>query len=283
MSRKEIAIIISSYQRPQHLRRCLLSLTVQKGVKERIEVVVADDGSTDETIEIVNDFAKTAPFPLSITTHAHQGFQLARSRNEGVLASSAPYLLFVDCDCVLPPDHVYWHLRSASPGKVIVGDCLRLDREASERIDEAFIRAQRYDGLASRQERCRVMLKSFKDRIYGFLSLSSRPRLTGNNIGIARSDFERVNGFDENYVGWGLEDRDLQRRLALAGLRFRSILYRTVTYHLWHEPVNSFSRNNLDTPNLEYFQRELLSPVSHRGLFSHDQRDFNQRLLNDAA
>ncbi|MBD3672547.1 MAG: glycosyltransferase [Planctomycetaceae bacterium] len=283
---QEIAVIVSSYQRPEHLQRCLWSLGEQQGVAGRMEVVVADDGSTDETLEVVDRCAKSAPFPLSFTTHDHEGFQLARSRNEGVLASSAPYLLFVDCDCLLPPDHVAWHLRSAKLGTVIVGDCLRLDRETSEQIDKDFILAQRYKGLASWKERSRILLKACKDWGYSFLSLSNHPRLTGNNIGIARSDFERVNGFDERFVGWGLEDSDLQRRLALAGLRFRTILHRTVTYHLWHEPVDSFSRNNLNTQNLEYFQQELSSPVCRQGLSSHIPRtvEFEQRqLLKDAA
>ena len=280
---KEIAVIVSSYQRPQHLQRCLWSLLMQQGVEGRMEVIVADDGSTDETLEIVDDIATTAPFPLSYTTHVHREFQLARTRNEGVLASTAPYLLFIDCDCILPPNHVLMHLKSARPSTTIVGDCIRLDQKTSEQIDTACICAQRYDSLASREERWRILFKSFKDRFYGFLSLSSRPRLTGNNIGIARSDFERVNGFDESFVGWGLEDSDLQRRLALTGMRFRTILHRTVAYHLWHEPDDSFSRDNLNTQNLEYYQRKLTSPVCQNGLSSHQQVDFDQRLLNDAV
>lgn len=278
---KEIAVIVSSYQRPQHLQRCLLSLLLQQSVEGRMEVIVADDGSTDETLEIVDEFAKTAPFPLSYTTHEHRDFQLARTRNEGVLASTAPYLLFIDCDCILPPKHVFLHLKSARPNTTIVGDCIRLDQTVSEQIDTACILAQRYDSLASREERWRILFKSFKDRFYGFLSLSNRPRLTGNNIGIARSDFERVNGFDESFVGWGLEDSDLQRRLALTGMRFRTILHRTVTYHLWHEPDKSFSRDNLNTQNLEHYQRKLTSPVCQHGLSSHQQNKIDQRILND--
>ncbi len=106
----EIALLVSTYQRPQHLRRALLSIALQRGVDGQMEVVVTDDGSRDETPRVVEEFARTARFPVQFTTHPHSTFQLARCRNEGVAASRAPYLLFLDGDCILPPDHVAIHL-----------------------------------------------------------------------------------------------------------------------------------------------------------------------------
>ena len=87
-----------------------------------------------------------------------------------------------------------------------------------------------------------------------------RPRLTGCNIALWRDDYERVNGFDENFVGWGLEDRDLQLRLSQLGLRFRSIVLATAACHLWHRPHPTFARNNEGTANLRYFQRRKQCP-----------------------
>jgi len=260
-----------------------MSLSLQQGMAGRMEVVVADDGSTAATLNVVKRFAGKTSFPLSLTTHQHDGFQLARTRNEGVLASTAPYLLFVDCDCLLPPDHVWHHLEAARPNTVIVGDCVRLDAESSATVDKEFIQAQKYERLVSLPERRRIFFKTLKDQIYGVLPVANRPRLTGNNIGIARQDFDRVNGFDENFVGWGLEDSDLQRRLAMAGLKFRTILGRTVTYHLWHEPADSFSRNNLKTRNLEYFQMKLTSPICEHGISRRQPDEFESCVFEEAA
>ena len=52
-----------------------------------MELIVTDDGSTDETPQIVADFAGRVPFRVAFTTHPHTTFRLARSRNEGVEAS----------------------------------------------------------------------------------------------------------------------------------------------------------------------------------------------------
>src|SRR5262245_8714249 len=105
-AKPEIALLISSYQRPGHLRRALLSIALQKDFTSAMEVVVTDDGSTDETLDVVREFAQSVNFPVHFTTHPHAAFQLARCRNEGVAASTAPYVLFLDGDCILPPDHV---------------------------------------------------------------------------------------------------------------------------------------------------------------------------------
>jgi GT2 family glycosyltransferase len=251
----DIAVLISTYQRPEHLRRSLLSLALQRDVSGRMEVVVTDDGSADTSRPVVEAFARAVACPVRFTTHAHDGFWLARCRNEGIAATKAPYLLISDGDCVFPPDHVHCHLAFRRAGQVAVGECVRFDKHVSERVTENTIRSEMYPALASPGARRRLARKKSHAFWYHLLRLRMYPRLTGSNIGVWRSDIERINGFDENFVGWGLEDRDLQLRLSRLGLRFRSILSRTVAYHLWHEPAPSFARNNLGTKNLDYYQR----------------------------
>ncbi len=94
MATPEIAICVTTYQKPWHLRRVLASIAGQQGVEGKFEVAVTDDGSTDETPEIVEEFRRRVDFPVRFTTHEHTVFHPARCRNDGARATSAPYLLF---------------------------------------------------------------------------------------------------------------------------------------------------------------------------------------------
>jgi len=67
-------------------------------VVDRLEIIVADDGSADETPQIIRDFSRTSGLAAQFVTHPHDGFHLTRCRNDAARLASAPYLLFLDGD-----------------------------------------------------------------------------------------------------------------------------------------------------------------------------------------
>jgi GT2 family glycosyltransferase len=261
-----LAVIVTTFQRPYNLERCLISIAAQRNVDGCFEVMVADDGSTDGTFDVVRSMAHRASFRLGFTTHAHDGFHVARCRNEGARVTSAPYILFIDGDCVLPPDHLQIHLAARRPNTVVGSDCARLGETDSAKITGADIRRWTCDGWAPPEEKRRLRLKAMRAKFYQVLRVPMRPRLTGNNIALWRSDFERVNGFDERFVGWGFEDTDLQSRLERAGLSIRSILSRSTPLHLWHPQDPSFARNGIGTANRRLYLSGHRPIVSGTGL-----------------
>jgi glycosyltransferase involved in cell wall biosynthesis len=230
----DISVILTTYQRPENLRRSLLSLAVQRGVEGRFELVVTDDGSTDNTADIVSDFASSVSFPVQFVTQEHDGFRAARVRNNGVRASSGRYIVFVDGDCVVPPYHVERHIRARRQGVARSGDAYRLDEATSARIDQQSIISGEFLQWVPRKERWRLSQRRLKDELYYAVRHPFTPRLVGCNVGLWRADIERINGFDESFVGWGCEDDDLGQRLRQAGVRVATILGYTTPLHLWH-------------------------------------------------
>ena len=255
MPTPQISIIVCTYQRPANLRRVLASISGQRGVDGQFEVVVADDGSKDETPEIVQQFKKSVHFPVHFATHPHGGFCPGRARNEGVAASRGEYVLLLDGDCMLPRNHIQIQLAKRRPGVVRVGDSIRLEPGPSASVSEEFAARGRLARLASIAERARIKLRAAKSTFYNLRNHPDRPRLIANNVALWKRDYERVNGFDQSYIGWGAEDDDFGFRLRRAGLQLRTILWWTTCYHLWHPRDPSAPVGRTGGDNYNYLRR----------------------------
>lgn len=250
----EVAVIITTYQRPWHLRNVLESVRLQAAVRP-LEVIVADDGSIDETAQVVAQFAAEAPFPVRWVTHPHGEFHPARCRNEGVRASNAPLLLFLDGDCVLPPGHLEAHLATWRPGWVTFAFCVRLTREQSQHVGLPEVRGGQIARWVTRQQRRTLAWQHAKAVVYGWLKHPRKPVVRGGNFFLSREDYERVNGFDERFQGWGGEDDDFSHRLREAGVRPMSVTNRTCIWHLWHPKAPSFPHRWKEGVNVPYLLR----------------------------
>jgi glycosyltransferase involved in cell wall biosynthesis len=244
MDGPSVSLIVPTFERPKSLHLVLTSIECQTRISDDdLEVIVTDDGSQDGTREVVEQFQRNSRFRVVFTTHPHDGFQLARSRNDGVRASSAPYLVFLDGDCIAPHDHIHQHLARRQPRTVMAGFCYFLDQAASAQINENVIKARAFDELPTASQRRRLTRMDQKARLYALIRHPWRPKLYGGAFGIWRQDYELINGFNEDFVGWGCEDDEFCIRLRRAGVRVRSILRWTRTYHLWHPQVSSCPQN----------------------------------------
>lgn len=280
----EIALSVVTYQRPRSLALVLESIAAQREVEGKIELVVTDDGSSDDTLAVVDAFRQRVNFPVTFVTHSRLGFQAARCRNEGASATSAPYLLFLDGDCVLPPHHVAAHLAHRRPNVVLIGDVCKLDQAASERLTEDTVRRGDFAALDCAAERRRLRKLDLKYRFYNFIRHPTKPRsLRSGDFSIWRDDFRRVNGFDENFCGWGGEDDDLGRRLRRAGIRLQSFLRWTYSYHLWHPRDISRPQIPDAAPNARYVSRKGRLIRCRNGLIKRDWNDLAWQIVGRAA
>lgn len=273
MTRTEVSLIVTTYQMPGHLRRVLASIAQQTAL-ERLEVIVTDDGSADETPDVVRQFSRSSGLDVEFVSHPHDGFHPGRCRNDGARVARGDYLLFLDGDCIIPKDHVEHYLRARRNGSVHFGYCCRLERELSERIDEAAIARGDFVRWTPGWRLRKLLTMHYKALFYQWLGHRTKPALKGGNVGIWRNDFERLNGFDENFRAWGCEDDDLSYRVRAAGLRVESILGCTRTYHLWHPPAPT-------KPHGKWSAGQNVAYLKRRGRLTCCMNGLRKRNIND--
>lgn len=234
MTETSIAVIVSTYNSPEYLRRVLEGFHAQTRYPD--ELIVADDGSTCETSRVVADFAQTAPFAVRHVWHEDLGFRLAEIRNRAVVAASADYLVFTDGDCIPHPCFIEDHLRALKIGCFVTGKRMLVGQKLSEHFC--------WRGTVSALAHC------LKGELSGghhlvrlpwlVLSRQGVKGLRGCNIAVFRADLYAVNGFNERITGWGREDSELVARLYAYGLTRREAPFAALVFHLWH-PENSRS------------------------------------------
>ncbi|MFN7085998.1 MAG: glycosyltransferase family 2 protein [Burkholderiales bacterium] len=238
-----IAVIVATYNRPDALALLLEGYLHQDDTD--FEVIIADDGSTDEVRQVVTAHAGRAPFPVTHLWHEDRGFRAAVARNRGLAATRADYVIYTDADCVPPRDFVSRHRRLAEPGHFLSGNRILL----SEAFTAAALgqRLPLYDWSLPRW--FLAWLKRDINRWLPLLRLPDgafRKRAPGRwkgvktcNVSAWRKDLIAVNGFDESYAGrWGLEDSDLVIRLLHAGIRHKSARFAAPVFHLWHREAD---------------------------------------------
>ena len=259
-----ISVILSTYNRPDALRVVLRAYDAVEEVD--FEVVVADDGSTSETADVIREVGKAVRYPLRHARHDDSGFRLAAARNLGVRAAVGEVLLFTDGDCVPFPDSLVAHKYSCRPGWASAGARLLLGAENTSdvlAVGECLPERFRRDRQSIRRRLRRARLKN---RMYRLTRLKVRPKLTTANAAVHRDDFERVNGFDERFEGWGYEDEDLARRLRRIGVRTADSTVESVMLHLFHPVHTSHRPNARGSGNYRYYRRNVFLTRAVRGL-----------------
>jgi len=236
-----ISIIVSTYDRPDALDACLRALAHQSD--QSFEIVIADDGSGPPTTQVIDKWALRLPVSIQRVWHEHSGFRGAEIRNRGIRRSSGRYCIFLDGDCLAPPDFVAAHRRLAAPGRFVAGNRILLSAKLTKAVLAEGLEVETWDFATLVRQRVRGGV----NRLLPAMRLPLGPirKLRRNdwlgaktcNLAVARHDLDRVDGFDASYVGWGLEDSDLVLRLLHAGVRRFDGRFATGVLHLWHPEV----------------------------------------------
>jgi len=232
-------LIISTYNTSDKLRRCLQSVLKQQVMPS--EIIIADDGSGDDTKKVIDEIATVSVIPIIRVWQPDEGFRLARIRNKAFLKASGEYIISIDGDILLNKNFIHDHLRFACYGHFIAGERAFLNIIATQKyLDEQ-------NGFPSfftkyLQKRIHALRCFLIAKIYCFVRHSIQPYLyvIGCNMSFWKSDLLKINGYNEAFCGWGSEDVDVAVRLFNSGVKQRFLQFYAIAFHLYH-PENDRS------------------------------------------
>lgn len=234
-----ISVIITTYNWPAALAACLQSLLAQQD--SQFEIIIADDGSTQTTRELIASLAVGTKIHIQHVWHEDKGFRAGTIRNKAVTECKGDYIVFVDGDCVVFPNYISRHRVLAEAGFFVPGNRLLLSEHFTQQVLQenialhsqtwAYFFKLRLNGKINR------LLPLLHIRINQFRYW--HPKRWQNamacNLAFWKEDLIKVNGFDEIFEGWGFEDSDLVIRLIHLGIKRKEGRFALPVLHLWHK------------------------------------------------
>lgn len=232
-----VGVIISTYNNPRWLEKTLWSYERQTVAPS--EIIVADDGSREETRLLIDSFRAT--LPIKHVWHEDDGFRKTKILNDALRVATADYLIFTDQDCVARPDFIETHIRHARRGYILSGGYFKLPMSISEQITREDItdgRAFTLPWLKEQGLKCSIKCLKLVNRpwVAALMNFITPTKATWNGMNSSgwRSDILAVAGFDER-MQYGGEDREMGERLFNMGIRSKQIRYSAIVLHLDHK------------------------------------------------
>lgn len=243
----KFSIIVTTYNWPDALRSVLTALIHQK-TSHLFEIIVADDGSTPETAELIREFQACAPCPLSHIWQMDEGFRVATIRNKAISAARGSYIIFLDGDCIPRENFIERHAILAEANTFVSGNRVLLSQAFTLKTLSKRLPLHQWGLLrwvlawtCGRCNRWIPFLSLPLSRLWGLRSAHRWQGIKGCNLAVWKTDLQRVNGWEEAFIGWGYEDSDLAIRLLRAGIQRKEGRFQIPVMHLWH-PENDRSR-----------------------------------------
>lgn len=246
----QISVIFTTYNSPLWLEKVLWGYQCQE--YKDFEVLIADDGSTSETAEVIKKMQQNVDFNIKQIWHEDRGFRKCEILNKAIVASRSDYLLFSDGDCIPRKDFIQAHFQNRKENHFLSGGYFKLPMSISKIINEDDISTGRcFDvewlkkhGLVKSFKNSKLFLHGRGARFMNTIT-PTNASWNGHNSSGWKKDILAVNGFDER-MRYGSEDREFGERMINNGIKSKQVRYSAVCIHLDHSRgyVNQKDLNN---------------------------------------
>ena len=226
-----IAVLISTYNWPEALELVLLSLLKQTRLPD--EVLIADDGSGPKTKALIHYYQNIFPVPIKHAWQKDKGFRKCLILNKAVKLAETEYIIEIDGDIIVNPKFIADHARAATKGYFVQGSRAMLTKAKTKEI----LKTRQINfhslskGIYSRFNAIRIPLLS----VFFNPNPRSSWNVKGCNLAFWRNDYIRVNGYYNDFEGWGWEDYEFAVRLINAGILKKRLKMAAISYHIFHE------------------------------------------------
>jgi glycosyltransferase involved in cell wall biosynthesis len=236
------ALLISTYNWPEALDLVLKSVLNQTVLPN--EILIADDGSSEETKILIDKFRNVLKIPVSHIWQEDIGFRKSKILNKAIAQTNADYIIQIDGDCILHNNFISDHLRFVQKGNYLYGSRVNI---LPKYVSEVFEKKITKFNFFSKEikNKTRALYIPFISKLYkSHYGISKKFR--GCNVSFWRKDLIAISGYNEDFEGWGREDSDLVIRMGNNGVKAKRIRYAGILYHIFHK---SNSKSNLELNN----------------------------------
>ena len=225
------SLIAPTYNWTDALELLLISVLRQTLLPN--EVIIADDGSNDETRKMIEEFQEKFPIPLVHVWHEDNKNQKPKIMNKAIAVSKNEYIIEIDGDIIMNRNFIEDHLKFAEKGMYLFGSRVNIqEKELSKIFRNKKVSFNFFSiGIKKRFRTLHLPL------LMKFAKIVDRrsSKLRGCNMSFWKEDFIKVNGFNEDLQGWGLDDSELIERFHNINLRGKRLKFAGIAYHIYHK------------------------------------------------
>ncbi len=234
------SLVTPTYNWPEALELLFLSIKNQTYLPN--EVIIADDGSKENTKLLIQKFQKDFPVPLFHVWHEDNGYQKPSIMNKAIAMAKYDYIIGIDGDIIMHKEFVKDHLSLAEKNVFLYGSRVNIQKEY---LNTLFKKKQIHFNVFSKgiKKRGRTLHIPFLANRYKVEDKRSN-KLRGCNMSFWRSDFLKINGFNESLVGWGKDDSEMIQRLINIGVKGKRLKFKGIAYHIYHKEQSKSQLGN---------------------------------------